>query len=679
MIQITLSQSFKKQTTKAIVAIVFFILFYFILFGLALSLTVLCFYAGLSILSMRVNLLTIFLGLGVGSIGLLITIFLIKFLFKRNKTDLTAYTEVKRAEQPELFTFIDDIVKEVGTDFPKKVYLSPDVNASVFYNSSFWSMFLPIRKNLHIGLGLVNTITKDELKAILAHEFGHFSQRTMKVGSYVYNVNHIIHNLLYDNDSYGKLVQSWASVSVYITFFVMIAVRIVQAIQWLLQQMYGIVNKSYLALSREMEFHADEVAAHVTGYQPLKTSLLRMDLASKSLNSVLALYQSKSDAGIISENIFSEQRFVMHFLAEKEAIPIENGLPNVPQKELSTFQQSKLEITNQWASHPELEERILALEKTGIEKASINYEGAMNLFQNKVDLEKALTAKLFELAAEGKQQQLMDYSTFEVEFKKKYAQETFHPVFKGYYDYHSPVQFKTEEVQHINTTFEALYEEYYVNMAQELGTLRSDLAILEAIANKQTNIQSFDYEGKKYKAKEASRVVDTFKKLIEEKEATLKEHDKTIYRYFYEKASQSNLLGEFDAVTTHYLNFDTEFDKNVALSDTIVKELEFLHQELPHELIRQRIEDFRPTEKRLKVALQQFITRFQFSDELSATEIDRINDFIANHKAYFVGTEYKNDNLGLLFEMYHYLQHFNSRAYFLNKKRWLDVLLKIED
>ena len=32
-----------------------------------------------------------------------------------------------------------------------------------------------------------------------------------------------------------------------------------------------------------MEFHADEVAANVTGYLPLKTLLLRMDLADKKL------------------------------------------------------------------------------------------------------------------------------------------------------------------------------------------------------------------------------------------------------------------------------------------------------------------------------------------------------------------------------------------------------------
>jgi Zn-dependent protease with chaperone function len=58
-------------------------------------------------------------------------------------------------------------------------------------------MFLPIKKNLQIGIGLMNSLTQDELKAVLAHEFGHFSQKSMKIGSYVYYANQVIHNLYF--------------------------------------------------------------------------------------------------------------------------------------------------------------------------------------------------------------------------------------------------------------------------------------------------------------------------------------------------------------------------------------------------------------------------------------------------------------------------------------------------
>ena len=51
----------------------------------------------------------------------------------------------------KLFSLIEEIVVKVNTDFPKKIYLSTEVNAAVFYDSSFWSMFFPIKKNLLIS------------------------------------------------------------------------------------------------------------------------------------------------------------------------------------------------------------------------------------------------------------------------------------------------------------------------------------------------------------------------------------------------------------------------------------------------------------------------------------------------------------------------------------------------
>jgi len=129
--------------------------------------------------------------------GILVIIFLFRFVTVRHKTDLSGLMEITREQQPDLFAILDEVVTKVQTDFPRRVYLSYDVNASVFYDSSFWSMFLPVKKNLLIGMGLVNSVTIDEFKAILAHEFGHFSQRSMKVGSYVYHVNQVLHNLLF--------------------------------------------------------------------------------------------------------------------------------------------------------------------------------------------------------------------------------------------------------------------------------------------------------------------------------------------------------------------------------------------------------------------------------------------------------------------------------------------------
>jgi len=348
---IVLTSSFKNQTVKAILSIILFIAVYLALIAGALLLTYYCVFFAFKIIAAKAMFITIAVGAGLVSIGILVLIFLFKFMFSKTKVDLSHLVEITEADEPQLFQMIKETVEEVGTRFPKKVYLSADVNASVFYNSNFWSMFFPIRKNLQIGMGLVNSVTKNELKAILAHEFGHFSQRTMKVGSYVYNVNHIIHNMLYDNDGFNSLVSNWSQVSGIISVFVIGAVKIAELIQWILQKVYSVVNKSYMALSREMEFHADEIAANVTGHQPLKHSLMRLDLADTAFNKTLQHYEGRFAENISTDNLYPQQQFVMEYLAQKAGIPSNNGLPQVHLNENSQLGYSKLVIKNQWASH----------------------------------------------------------------------------------------------------------------------------------------------------------------------------------------------------------------------------------------------------------------------------------------------------------------------------------------
>lgn len=314
---IKVSESFRTMTVKAIVSIILFIVTYVVLIFLAIAFIVLCGILGYALVTTSLHTITVMVSIGLLSMGILILIFLVKFVFKKHVTDRSHLIEITAVQEPALFLLIEEIVKEVKTDFPQKIYLSADVNASVFYDSSFWSMFLPVKKNLQIGIGLINTVSVIELKAVLAHEFGHFSQRTMKVGSYVYNMNQIIYNMLYENESYTSVAEKWAAWSNIVSIFVMLAVKVVSGIQWILQKIYEIINLSYMSLSREMEFHADEVAAHVAGSQPLIASLLRMDLADHSYNTVLNYYGSRVSDSVKSENIYPEQKYVMNFLAEK--------------------------------------------------------------------------------------------------------------------------------------------------------------------------------------------------------------------------------------------------------------------------------------------------------------------------------------------------------------------------
>lgn len=278
------SREFKKEVIRVLFAVISFFVVYLALVTLTISLAAGVSYLGILLILLKPAFITLMVGIGMMSMGLLVLFFLIKFIFSIKRTDRSGFIEIRKADHPDFFSFIRTLSKETKTKLPKRIFLAPGVNASVFYDSSFFSMFFPVRKNLLIGLGLINSVNMSEFKSVIAHEFGHFSQGSMRLGSYVYNVNKLIHNLLYENKGYANAIDSWASASGYFALFAVITVKIVRGIQWILQKLYLIINKSNLSLSRQMEHHADAVSAYVSGSNHLYPALNWIEIGDSCYN-----------------------------------------------------------------------------------------------------------------------------------------------------------------------------------------------------------------------------------------------------------------------------------------------------------------------------------------------------------------------------------------------------------
>ncbi len=670
MNEIKLSPAFKKQTGKAIVAIVIFAITYLLILLLAFGLTTLCVYAGIMIIAVRPMILTILLGLGVASLGVLILIFLLKFIFTSHKVDRSHLVEITEAEEPELFGMIDDIVKKVKTSFPKKIYLSSDVNASVFYDSSFWSMFFPIRKNLQIGVGLVNTVNKSELKAILSHEFGHFSQRTMKVGSYVYNVNQVIYNMLYENESYGKLIQGWANVSGYISIFVILAVKIIGGIQWMLRQLYGFVNKAYMGLSREMEFHADEIAAHVTGYQPLKTSLLRLNMADNALNAVFNFYNERISSNQKSENVYREQQFVMNFLAEKNNIRIIDKLPIVCIDEINKFNKSRLVIKDQWASHPSLEERIEKLEQTKLTAESIETQPAGDVFSNFEKTQQQLSEYLFNQVNYEGTAVPMDFHQFANDYRVKYASNLFADIYNGYYDYKNPIPFEFENLPVTSTTatIDSLFSDERVDDVYTIIALKNDIATLRQIVDKTLAVKTFDYNGIKYNKSESVIVLADLEKELETLSEKVRQNDIAIYQFFRSLDDK----GELQPMYIRFFKADREFETRYGVYTKISAQLHFIQYTLPIEQISANLQQVAATESELKQGINALLDHPDYQTNITAAVKDSFQVYLQNNGAYFEIDQYNNRNLEVLFSALNNYADLLSTGLFSLKKAVLD-------
>ena len=87
-------------------------------------------------------------------------------------------------QQPRLFAELQGIAGAAGQEMPAEVYLVPDVNAWVSQRGGF--LGLGGRRIMGLGLPLLQAVSVPELRAILAHEFGHYFGGDVKLGPLVY-------------------------------------------------------------------------------------------------------------------------------------------------------------------------------------------------------------------------------------------------------------------------------------------------------------------------------------------------------------------------------------------------------------------------------------------------------------------------------------------------------------
>ena len=647
------SVSFKKQVGVVTISIVFFFIVYVLLLLLAVALACSCFYFGAMLMIYMPRLITIMVGLGLMALGISVVIFLVKFIFAVSENNNPSSIEIKEEEQPELFSFIRKLSKETKTPFPKKVFLSGDVNACVFYNSGFWSMFLPVRKNLEIGLGLVNSVNVSEFKAVIAHEFGHFSQRSMKLGSFTYNVNQIIYNMLYNNTGYTEFLNSWGQVSSYFSFFAGVTVKIAQGIQWVLRKMYSIINKSYFGLSREMEFHADAVSASVSGGNNLISALSRIDLASNCYNTALNNADDWLKQKKITTNIFKNQLTVLHSVAEEFNLPLKGGLPEVSYHFMQSFSQPRINFKNQWASHPTLEERKNHLDKVNV-NISPDVTTAWELFSNKEVLQEQLTKILYKSAKAEEQLEKCDEQYFEELYTKKRKSLFLPREYKGFYDGRyinvKGWDFDLLIKESTSKNFEELYNDENGSLQSSINNNENDIATIKAIKEKQIDVKSFDFDGTKYEVSDCDAIIKQLEDEIQQQIKKQEVLDKTAFVFFYNNSNEHK-----DEIKSDYLKYSLlykQYEDYAEIANGVLSIINpFYYGQNKMEDIKQTVQALKTLhEKRLKQFFTKLLENKAISNE-SETLSDRMKSFVNSNYNYFVFDSFRDEELKELSEL----------------------------
>jgi Zn-dependent protease with chaperone function len=149
------------------------------------------------------------------------------------------------ATQPALFALIREVAAATGQPLPAEVYLIPEVNAWVSSRGGF--LGFGSRRVMGLGLSLLSIVTVSQLRAVLAHEFGHYYGGDIRVGPWIYKTRAAIGRTL-----------------------VGLAGSVVQRPFWWYGRLFLRVTH---AVSRRQEFVADELAARTVGAQPLIAGL----------------------------------------------------------------------------------------------------------------------------------------------------------------------------------------------------------------------------------------------------------------------------------------------------------------------------------------------------------------------------------------------------------------------
>lgn len=330
--------------------------------------------------------------LGGGTLVILaLLLFLLKGLLFHERTPLDGLVEVTRAQQPRLFEFIDRLIAETGAPRPRKVYLSPDVNAAVFYEPSILSLVLPTPKSLVIGLGLVNHLTLSELKAVLGHELGHFSQRAMKLGTYVYTAQRVVANLVYGRDAFDQMLDEGKRADPRIAIVAWIIGGVVWALRGVLRVAFEIVALGHRALGREMEFAADRMAVAVAGGDALARGLYKAELADACFGATVGRLVHAADQGLVTDDFFFHQARAIGEVRARAERP-RWGEPDDRQDGF-LFAADASSQPSMWATHPPSAERERAARSLEVEVAH-DERPAWLLFDDEQALRAQLTTAL---------------------------------------------------------------------------------------------------------------------------------------------------------------------------------------------------------------------------------------------------------------------------------------------
>lgn len=211
---------------------------------------------------------------------------------------------IHEADEPLVWAFVRKICQSVGAPTPKQIAINTDANAAAGFRNGIWSIFGNDLK-LTIGLSLAGGLTLNQFAGVLAHEFGHFSQRySMRVNYVLQSMQAWFFRIAYERDSWDAFLEDLTHEEQHWTLMVFgLMSRFFVFVSRLILKGFAFISL-FLSrwLLRQMEFDADRYEASLVGSKVFAETSSRIELLSYADAAASHLCQMAAQRGILPNN-----------------------------------------------------------------------------------------------------------------------------------------------------------------------------------------------------------------------------------------------------------------------------------------------------------------------------------------------------------------------------------------
>lgn len=199
--------------------------------------------------------------------GAILVLFLIKPLFFRI-SDSGRRRSLTRQGEPLLFALVDRICDATGAPRPVRIDVDYQVNASAQPQGGIFSVATG-KMVLTIGVPLLAGLTARQLSGVLAHEFGHFSQKVgMGASLLIRKVNFWFTRIVYQRDTMDQWLEEIIADSDprigLVLQLAQLCVFISRGVLWCFMMIGYAISAG---LMRQMEYDADRYEINLVGSQ----------------------------------------------------------------------------------------------------------------------------------------------------------------------------------------------------------------------------------------------------------------------------------------------------------------------------------------------------------------------------------------------------------------------------